>query len=301
MTLMSLSAPLTTAGCAAAVAAVAAGLTSVHRGMLRRRASRRLDRAGGMWDRRATGVPAWFAPLATWLEPEVSPEQAWAGAATLALAAAVWGALAAPIATAGAAVLVTGVGAATTMALSRRPVGEGAYQSDLLSSLGELEAALASGASLAQALSHASRRLGPSAIDLMQVDAEVAAGAGVQAALDRWAQDRPGTGAHLVADALAIAGSTGGSQAGAIAAVAHTIRDRQARAREVRSLASQARASSLVLLVTPLAFAAAVSLLDHRVGAFLLATPAGWACLAGGFILDVVGAWWMTALIRRVR
>lgn len=301
MTLTSLSPALPAAACAGAVAVFGACLTSSRRGVVRRRTSSRLLDSRGVPPGRSFGVPAWFCPLAAWLAPEVSPEQAWAGAATLMLAAMVWGAVAAPVAAAGASLLLVGAGAVAPAVFARRPVGAGGYQADLLSSLGEVQAALAAGGSLAQALEHASRGVGPSATDLARVNAAVAAGAGTQAALDRWAQERPGTGAQLVADALAIAGSTGGSQGGAVSAVAHTIRDRQARAREVRALASQARASSLVLVVTPLIFTAVVAVLDPRVATFLFAAPAGWACLVGGVLLDVTGAWWMTVLIRRVR
>jgi tight adherence protein B len=81
--------------------------------------------------------------------------------------------------------------------------------------------------------------------------------------------------------------------------VADTVRARAAVEREVRALASSARASSGVLVATPLAFAVAVAILDGRVRAFL-GTPAGLACLLGGAVLDLLGGWWMRRQIAAV-
>lgn len=115
--------------------------------------------------------------------------------------------------------------------------------------------------------------------------------------MDRWAVERPGTGVGLVADALALAGHSGGSQADALLGVAGTLRERQALGREVRALGSQARASAAVLVVTPIGFAAVVALVDPRIRHVLLATPLGWACLATGLLLDAMGAAWMRRLL----
>jgi Flp pilus assembly protein TadB len=37
---------------------------------------------------------------------------------------------------------------------------------------------------------------------------------------------------------------------------------------------------------------------DTGAADFLLGTPGGWCCMAGGLTLDAVGAWWMARLTR---
>jgi tight adherence protein B len=118
--------------------------------------------------------------------------------------------------------------------------------------------------------------------------------------LDEWAARRPDTGVGLLADALALAGATGGSQVGALRSVGDTLREREALHREVGAMAAQAQLSASVLVVAPVAFAIVVSLLDRRIAAFLLASPLGWACLAVGAALDGAGAWWMRRLVGAV-
>ena len=67
---------------------------------------------------------------------------------------------------------------------------------------------------------------------------------------------------------------------------------------EVAAMASQARASALVITIAPLAFAALAAATDDRTAAFLLRSPLGVACLAAGLALDVVAAVWMRRLTR---
>ena len=70
------------------------------------------------------------------------------------------------------------------------------------------------------------------------------------------------------------------------------------RAGEVRALASQARASAVVIVVAPAVFAVVAALADPEVLHFLVGTPAGLACLVGGAGLDAAGGAWMRAITR---
>jgi len=83
--------------------------------------------------------------------------------------------------------------------------------------------------------------------------------------------------------------------------VTETLRDRVALDREVAALSSQAKASAAVLVVAPIVFAGLAGLADPRVARTLLGEPLGWACLAGGVLLDAVGAVWMSRLVGRSR
>ncbi len=137
-------------------------------------------------------------------------------------------------------------------------------------------AAMASGASLLQGLDQGSERGGALGAELHQALLHRRAqGLGLQEVLDDWAARRPATSIGLLADALALAGATGGSQVGALRSVGDTLREREALQREVGAMAAQAQLSASVLVVAPAAFAAVVAVLDHRIAAFLLATPLG--------------------------
>jgi len=159
---------------------------------------------------------------------------------------------------------------------------------------------LAAGATLGGAVDRVVAHGGQPADALEPVARAVADGAPVQQALDGWAADVDDDRLRLVTDAVAVAGSSGGSLARALLGAGETLREREALRRELCALGSQARASALVLVAVPIAFTAVVAVADRRVGAFLLMTPAGWACLLAGLVADGVGWWWMRRLIGSV-
>jgi len=130
---------------------------------------------------------------------------------------------------------------------------------------------------------------------------ELAAGAPIVQAVDSWHRSGPTPARGLTAAALSLAAEAGGSVAVVLDGVNDTLRDRIALDREVAALSSQARASAAVLVVAPMAFAGLAASADHRVAAVLFGRPLGWACLAGGALLDGVGALWMARLVGRSR
>ncbi len=105
----------------------------------------------------------------------------------------------------------------------------------------------------------------------------------------------------MVAAALVLAADAGGAVAVVLDGVGETVRDRIAVEREVGALSSQARASAALLVVAPVVFSVLAATADRRVASVLVASPVGWACVAGGLLLDALGAWWMARLIGRVR
>lgn len=263
------------------------------------------DRVAGLRGRLSahpvTGAaaPAWFSSALRFAEIGVDPQRAWAPARNIAaVAVAVAGALAPALAVVAAAVLVAGWRTAPVL---RRRQAAAEFETGLPSAIDQLVAQLASGSSLLQSLQGGTEQGGPVAAEICVVVGRHQRGEGIQASLDRWAHDRPGTGVGLLADALALAGASGGSQAAALQGVGATLRERQSLAREVRALGSQARTSALVLVATPVAFAAVVAVVDPRIGHFLAGTPLGWACIVAGCLLDGAGAWWMARLLGAVR
>lgn len=160
--------------------------------------------------------------------------------------------------------------------------------------------AIERGASVAQAFESVAAGTGRWADGARRLGLRVRAGAGVQGAVDDWVAEDRDPALRLLADALAISGSTGGSHVRAVDAVIDAVRERAALQREARALASQAQSSAVVLVVLPIAFALAVATLDPRVRAFYVGSPLGLACVVGGGILDVLGALLMLRLVRGV-
>lgn len=182
--------------------------------------------------------------------------------------------------------------------VARRSRARSVAREDVPAVVAALASVLGSGASPAQAIvAVGGRPSSPAGRALAPVRGSVQRGATAQEALDRWADDLGDPRARLLADALAVAGASGGSQARALRGVGRTMREREALAREITALGAQARTSAVVLAVTPVVFTSVVALADGRVAAFLFTTPAGVACLLAGGVADAVGWWWMRRLV----
>lgn len=160
--------------------------------------------------------------------------------------------------------------------------------------------AIERGASVTQAFESVASGSGRWADGARRLVLRIRAGAGLQDAVDQWVTEDPDPALRLLADALAISGSTGGSHVRAVDAVIDAVRERAALQREARALASQAQTSAVVLVILPFAFAVAIAALDPRVRAFYVGSPLGAACMVGGCVLDVLGALLMVRLVRGV-
>lgn len=178
-----------------------------------------------------------------------------------------------------------------------RDRGERRVEAALPTVLETVAGSMRSGSSMLQALGAAGDVMpGVLGVELAAVVACTERGSPLAAELDRWVERRPIPGLRLTVAALALGAHTGGPQARALDAVATTLRDREAVRREVTALASQARASALVMTVIPVGFAALASLLDPRVAHVLTATPIGLACLGAGLVLDAAAGVWMARI-----
>lgn len=134
-----------------------------------------------------------------------------------------------------------------------------------------------------------------------RISAELKQGRSLRDAVDEWRTEDELPNRHLTATALDLASSTGGASARVLDGVAASLRERVALEREVAALSSQSRASAAVLVVAPVAFAAAAAMFDHRILDVLVGRPIGWACMGLGLGLDALGAVWMSRLIGRHR
>ena len=139
----------------------------------------------------------------------------------------------------------------------------------------------------------------PLADDLAPVARALRHGTPLGVALEHWAaQPTASEDVRLVAAALELSRQAGGSASRAVDRVAATLRERRELRAEVRSLATQARASAGVLAVAPLAFTALVATIEPGVVGVLVTTPLGAGCLLGGVTLQGLGATWMTRIVR---
>jgi tight adherence protein B len=159
--------------------------------------------------------------------------------------------------------------------------------------------ALRAGASLRQAIADAgASRGGPAAELMLSLASRLEMGVPLVVALDQLARDEPSGEVRLVAAALRVAAEAGGQAAAAVEKVAATLRERHAAGQEVAAHSVQARLSAVVIALLPVAFTVWCVATDDRAAAFLLASRAGWLCLAGGLGLLGAGAWWMARIVR---
>lgn len=297
------SAPGALGALAAAAVLVAAG---VVRGAARRAAGRRpLTRLaaparGATPERPAAPSPApeWFRVALYDCGVGVEAATAWRGALAAAGGVTACGWIVGGPGGAAVAAVAVGVGSVVATRVARHRGGD-RIDAALPVAVEAIARSLRSGSSLRQAVAEAAEATpGVVGDDLAGVNRAVERGAGLVEALEAWAARRPRPGVHLVVAALCVGAEIGGAQARAVDAVAATLRQRLAARAEARALATQARASAVVLAVAPLAFAAVASSADARTAHFLFRTPAGVACLLAGVALDGLGALWMARITR---
>lgn len=106
--------------------------------------------------------------------------------------------------------------------------------------------------------------------------------------------DAAGTAhARLVAAALTVGIESGGDLPRVLDVLAQSARDRAALAREARVAGTQARLSAWVVASLPPVFLFVTGAASREQMHLLLHTPAGWALLGGGTVLEVAGLLWI--------
>jgi Flp pilus assembly protein TadB len=150
-------------------------------------------------------------------------------------------------------------------------------------------------------LSLALRRVGDGDPVFARLAHDLERGRSLHDAVSAWRSEDDLPNRRLTATALELASSAGGASARVLDSVSASLRDRVALEREVSALSSQSRASAVVLVVAPIAFAGLAAAFDDRILDVLIGRPIGWACIGLGLGLDGIGALWMARLISRHR
>ena len=166
--------------------------------------------------------------------------------------------------------------------------------------LEQVAGGLRAGGSLLGALTEAAQGADlpePLAADLARVISRAEEG-GLEAALDRWAGERPLPVVAAAAAALEVAVSAGGPAAPALDGLAAGLRDRHDAAGEVAALSAQARLSAVVVGAAPAVSLGLSLLVDRRVAPTLIGTAPGRACLLAGVVLEGLAGLWMHRIVR---
>ena len=115
---------------------------------------------------------------------------------------------------------------------------------------------------------------------------------------DEWAA-LPGADHLRALGALwSVAADAGNGLADGLDRLAASLAAEERRRADVAAQLAGPRVSAAVLAALPLAGIALAASLGARPVAFLLATPVGLACLAGGAALDATGVWWVRRITR---
>src|SRR6266540_2264387 len=128
-------------------------------------------------------------------------------------------------------------------------------QEQLAEAVSVIAAGLRTGQSLLQAISLAADEVGaPLGATLRELVDHVSLGVPFPRSLDDWVAEVSVPEARLIEGVLSLQRRTGGDLPAVLDRLARTLRDRQAAAREVRSLTAQARLSGAILGFLPIGF-----------------------------------------------
>jgi tight adherence protein B len=149
---------------------------------------------------------------------------------------------------------------------------------------------LKAGFGLMQSFDLASRQLEhPIATELRRLMYDVNIGTTTEAALQAMSKRSNSQDFDIVITAILVQQATGGNLAEILDNVAHTMRERVRIRGEIKTLTSQQRLTGFIIGGLPFAMAALFSVISPGYMQPLFTTPIGWAMLAAGGVLELIG------------
>jgi tight adherence protein B len=195
-----------------------------------------------------------------------------------------------------------GIGAITIPVVrARRKMARRAerMQEQLAEAVSVIAAGLRAGQSLLQAISLAADEVGaPLGTTLRELADRVALGVPFPRSLAGWVAEVRVAEARLIAGVLSLQRRTGGDLPVVLDRLAHTLRDRKAAAREVRSLTAQARLSGAILGLLPIGFFLFLSVTSRRDIAAAYHSSTGAMAIATGLLMQGAAFLWIRRLLR---
>ncbi len=172
-------------------------------------------------------------------------------------------------------------------------------QEQLAEAVSVIAAGLRAGLSLLQAISLAADDVGaPLGPTLRELGDRVSLGVPFPRSLDRWVHEVHVPEARLIGGVLRLQRRTGGDLPVVLDRLARTLRDRQAAAREVRSLTAQARLSGAILGFLPIGFFLFLSITSRRDIAAAYHSSIGATAIVAGLLMQGVAFLWIRRLLR---
>jgi tight adherence protein B len=162
-----------------------------------------------------------------------------------------------------------------------------------------LSGALSAGLSLAQAVDTVVRE-GPEPIasEFKRVLVEARIGVSIEDAFEGVAQRFESKDFGWAVMAIRIQRQVGGNLAELLITVASTMRERQYLRRHVRALSAEGRLSAIILCALPILFALFLFLTNREFLHPLVADVRGWILSAFGISWMVIGAFWMSRMVK---
>jgi tight adherence protein B len=172
-------------------------------------------------------------------------------------------------------------------------------QEQLAQAVSVIAAGLRTGLSLLQAISLSADEVGaPLGATLRGLADRVSLGVPFPRSLDGWVAEVGVPEARLMAGVFSLHRRTGGDLPVVLDRLARTLRDRQAAAREVRSLTAQARLSGAILGFLPIGFFLFLSVTSRRDIAAAYHSSTGATAIVAGLLMQGAAFLWIRRLLR---
>lgn len=172
------------------------------------------------------------------------------------------------------------------------------FADQLDDSLQLLSGGLRAGHSLLRAIDAVSQQsLSPTAEEFSRIINETRLGRDLNEALEQTSERMKCEDFDWVAQAIGIHREVGGDLAEVLDQVGRTIRERNQIQRQVKSLSAEGKMSAYVLIALPIMIIGVLALISPSYILSFGSSPLGWAMVAGGVIMLIIGSLWLRSIV----